>query len=157
MNKEEYLLKKGFIVTEEGKFLNPKGKEITSLNDNGYIRVTLRYQNKNIICKAHRLQAYQKYGDSLYTDGIIVRHFNGIKTDNSWDNILIGTVKQNQLDIPEQIRIKRSRYAASFNIKYDKKEVIEYYNSCKSYKKTMEKFNIKSKGTLHYIINKRLV
>lgn len=39
----------------------------------------------------HRLQAYQKFGDKIYEDGIVVRYLNGDRYDNSYDNIGIGT------------------------------------------------------------------
>lgn len=57
------------------------------------------------------------------------------------------------MDIPKQVRIKKSLHASSFLKKYENDEVKKYYNKTKSYKKTMSKFNISSKGTLHYILN----
>lgn len=104
--------------------------------------------------KCHRLQAYQKYGDMLYGEGMMVRHLNGDSLDNSWGNIAIGTNSENQMDIPEQIRLFRARYASSFMQKHNHDDIISFYKENKSYKKTMEKFEISSKGTLHYILNK---
>ena len=34
-------------------------------------------------------------------------------------------------------------------------EIKDFYNDCKSYKKTMERFDIKSKGTLYNILKNR--
>ena len=101
----------------------------------------------------HRLQAYQKYGDKIYEDGVEVRHNNGESLDNSWCNILIGSHSDNMMDIPKQIRIKKALHATSFIRKYDKKEVKDFYTINRSYKKTMDEFNISSKGTLYYILN----
>jgi hypothetical protein len=126
------------------------------LSVEGYFRIVVRYYGvcKNI--KVHRMQAYQKYGDALYKDGIIVRHLNGVSTDNSYDNIAIGTMSENMMDIPASIRIAKSVYAASFLRRYNKEDVMKFYiENGKSYKKTMEKFNISSKGTLHFILNGR--
>lgn len=39
--------------------------------------------------------------------------------------------------------------------KRNKAIMLAFYADAKSYKKTMEKFGISSKGTLHYILNKR--
>lgn len=95
----------------------------------------------------------QKYGDKLFEKGIETRHKNGIKTDNSWNNILIGNHSQNMMDIPKQIRVKKALHASSFLVKHNKDEIKKYHEKYKSYKKTMDKFNISSKGTLHYILN----
>lgn len=154
MKVEKIASSRGYIVTEDGKFLNPNGSEIGRYNDDGYLYSSFRVDKRCIRCYAHRLQAYQKYGDLLYQDGILTRHLNGDSRDNSWVNISIGTHSQNMMDIPEDIRVRKARYASSFVTKYNHSEVIEFYNSCRSYKDTMKKFKISSKGTLYYIINK---
>ena len=44
--------------------------------------------------------------------------------------------------------------------KFSEKEVLmirRFHKKCKSYKKTMEKFNISSKGTLHRTLNREYV
>lgn len=144
--------KRGYVVSEEGVLYNPKGEEIGFIEE-GYLITKLKRKNISTRLRAHRLQAYQKYGDKIFDKEIVVRHLNGNPLDNSWNNILIGTNKDNQMDIPKQIRVKRSLHATSFVRKYDKEEVKLFYKENKSYKKTMEKFNISSKGTLHYILN----
>lgn len=153
MNKiEKIASKRGYMVSEEGKLYNPKGKEIGTYY-NGYLGTSIRIKGKQKNFTAHRLQAYQKYGDLLYEDNILVRHLNGDSTDNTWNNIAIGTQSDNMMDIPKQIRIKKALHATSFMRKYDKEEVRQFYSSCKSYKETMKQFKITSKGTLHYILN----
>jgi len=151
-NKKEIIAaKRGYIVTEEGVLLNPKGNEVGVII-NGYHTLKMRFSGKSLNLKTHRLQAFQKYGSKIYEEGIVVRHKNGISEDNSWDNILIGTHSDNMMDIPEQIRIKKARYATSFIRKYNKKEVREFHKKENSYKLTMQKFGISSKGTLNYIL-----
>lgn len=155
MKIEQIAYLKGYRVTMSGVLLNPKNIEIGSLTGR-YLYGSFKSKKNNVKLKrfsAHRLQAFQKYGNKLYEEGIMVRHKNGNPIDNSWDNILIGTNKENAMDIPEHIRISRALHASSFLRKHDKEEVKKYYQECKSYKKTMEKFNISSKGTLHYILN----
>ena len=153
---EEIAKRRGYFVSEDGTMYNPSGNKVgTWINDNGYYCLSLRINKKTPIMPIHRLQAFQKYGQALFLNGIMVRHYNGNKLDNSWDNILIGTSSENQLDIPEQVRIKRALYATSFVRKYDREKIRKYYNTVKSYKKTKEKFNISSSGTLHFILNGR--
>lgn len=99
----------------------------------------------------HRLQAYQKFKDKIYEDNIVVRHLNGNSLDNTFNNIGIGSPSDNAFDRPKEDRIRHGRLAASFNIKYPKEltdEIKEFYNNCRSYKETMGKYNISSKGTL---------
>ena len=151
MDKVVELYKKGFIVSEDGILYNKRGVKVGSVCQ-GYHRISIKVNGKNEYIHTHRLQAFQKYGYKLFEEGIIVRHFNGNPLDNSWENILIGTQKDNMLDIPEQVRIKKSLHAASFVRKYDKEEVKKFHAISKSYKKTMEKFLITSKGTLNFIL-----
>lgn len=149
---EQIASKRGYVVTEDGILLNPNSIEI-GYNDSGYITTSIRINGKSKHLRAHRLQAYQKYGEVLYSEGIVTRHFNSDSTDNSWDNIIIGNQSDNMMDIPKQIRIKKALHATSFVRKYDKKEVKAFHKKEKSYKKTMDEFGITSKGTLHYILN----
>jgi hypothetical protein len=155
MNKIIEIYKKGYRVTSAGLVILKNGNVSNRINKEGYPIFSFRFNGKTTPISIHRLQAYQKYGNEMFKDGIVVRHLNGIKTDNSWDNIAIGTHSDNMMDIPEDIRVAKSVYAASFNKKYNSEDVYNYYmNHGKSYKKTMDKFNISSKGTLHWIIKK---
>lgn len=150
---EQIVSGKGYQITENGLAVGKRGNFLSNFKTpEGYNSFSVRFNNKIKLVKVHRLQAYQKYGNKLYDEGIVVRHLDNDKLNNSWDNIVIGTQSENMLDIPEQIRIKKAIHASSFITKYNHKEVIEFYNTCKSYKKTMEKFNITSKGTLNYIL-----
>lgn len=149
---EQIASKRGYVVTEDGILLNPNSVEI-GYNDSGYITTSIRIKGKSKHLKAHRLQAYQKYGDSLYEDGVVTRHLNSNSEDNSWDNIIIGTQSDNMMDIPEQIRIKKALHATSFVRKHNKKEIKKFHSIDNSYRKTMDEFGITSKGTLHYILN----
>lgn len=153
MRIEQIAAKRGYVVTEEGVLLNPKGLKIGYFNEQGYFASGLKVGGKVIRLNAHRLQAFQKYGELLYNDGIVTRHLNSNKEDNSWGNIVIGSYSENMLDIPKQIRIKKAIYASSFKKKYNNEDIINFHNEHKSYKRTMQQFNISSKGTLNYILN----
>ena len=149
---------RGYKVTDKGELLNPKGKPVGSFSGSGYQRLGLKIEGKNRFVHTHRLQAYQKYGDVIYSKGIVVRHLDGDKTNNSLDNIAIGTNRDNVMDRPKEQRLASAIKATKETIKYNPEEVIAFYNSNgKSYKKTKERFNISSSGTLHYILNKRKI
>lgn len=155
MKREKYFYELGYRILNCGKIISKSGCEIKGgLDGEGYIRVNSR--GKFNYFMAHRLQAYQKYFDKIYEKGIEVRHFNSNRIDNSYDNILIGTHKENMMDKPEHIRMAAALYASSFVRKYAREDVVNFHdNNGKSYKKTMAKFNISSKGTLHFILNGR--
>lgn len=158
---EELALIKGYTVTKDGILLNRNGVQVKGrIKDckrdyyNFDIRIGPRKENKKVHCMIHRLQAYQKFGDKIYEDGIVVRHLNGDRYDNSYDNIGIGTIKDNKHDIPKELisincgQIRR-KYSADIveNIRKDKESGF-------TYTQLMNKYNISSKGTVHYIIYK---
>jgi len=157
MGKEIIFYKKGFRITENGDILNPKGKTLTPTPTNrGYVPLSCKHEGETIKGSAHRLQAFQKYDEALLWKGMEVRHKNGIKTDNSFNNILIGTHSQNMMDVPESIRISRALQASILRRKHNKMEIIKFHkNNGNSYKKTKAEFNISSSGTLNYILNGR--
>lgn len=152
---EKKAFEKGYRITDEGKVIGLRGEEIGFTQTNGYPTFKVRdIKNKKLNVSSHRLQAYQKFGDKIYEDGIVVRHLDGDKHNNSVDNIEIGSYSDNYMDQPEHVRVARAKHAASFVKKYNDAEVIDFYNECNSYQKTMDEFNISSKGTLHYILKK---
>lgn len=155
MNKVLIAHSKGYKVTKEGKVIGIKGDELKLNNYKGYYRFNFRNLTNTVsYVSVHRLQAYQKFGDKMFEEGILVRHLDGNPANNSWDNIEIGTNSDNMMDIDADVRLARALHATSFTRKHDKETIRAYYAEHKSYKKTMEHFNITSKGTLHFILNK---
>lgn len=155
---EEIAFNHGFKVVN-GVVYSPKNTiRATNYTDDGYERFTINNDGKLLQVKVHRLVAYQKYGDKLYSQGIEVRHLDTDSTNNLDDNIDLGTSQQNRLDVPEDIRIQSSVTASTKVRKFTDKEIFEirdYHSNCKSYKETMKKYDITSKGTLHYILNNK--
>jgi len=100
---------KGYRVSENGELLDPSGK-VTSAwaGAGGYLVKSRKFNGTPSHFKIHRLAAYQKYGEAMFEPGIEVRHLNNVKTDNSLNNIAIGTPKQNHGDMSKEARIKRS-------------------------------------------------
>jgi hypothetical protein len=151
----------GYKVTDDGRVLSPfTGRERILWNDKKRYR-KLQTDIKGYLCfgigkcaskvMVHRLQAYQKFGNKIFEDGIQVRHLNGNSLDNSFDNIAIGTASDNMMDKPKALRVRQASLA---NKKHkDVLAIRAFYRTCNSYKKTMERFNISSKGTLHFILN----
>lgn len=154
INKVKHAFERGFDIDKEGQMYGIKGRPITGSNDKGYIHGGIRIDGKTRKVFAHRLQAYKKFGDAMFEDGIMVRHLDGNPSNNSWDNIEIGTQSDNMMDIDSDTRLTKALYATSFARKHDKETIKAFYDEHKSYKKTMEHFNISSKGTLYFILNK---
>lgn len=152
---ESFLYKKGYRIIENGLIVNPEGVVINGhKRKDGYIKISYRdVNNKTKKCMVHRLVAYQKFGEKMYANGILVRHLDGNPSNNSYSNIEIGTQSDNMMDKPESVRMAAAMKATSFLRKYDRNLVVSFYiANGKSYKKTMEKFGITSKGTLNFIL-----
>lgn len=145
--------KKGYYVTKDGEVISPLGRTLSSkpVNKHGYHFFTFRLFGKRTVVMTHQLQAYQKFGNEMFREGIQVRHINGNPSDNSWDNIEIGTQSQNQMDIAREVRRKRS----STSRKHNHATIIADRKEGMSYPQLMEKYGI-TKGTLSYIVNKSI-
>lgn len=145
---------KGYRIIDGN--INYKGKIIipTSTNKKGYYIISVRNNNGGR-CKIliHRIIGYQKYGNELFKKGLMLRHLNGNNKDNSYDNIVIGTNYDNAMDIP--IKIRRER-GSKGNKLYDHEAIINMRKEGKSYKQLMKLFNISSKGTIAFILNKSM-
>ena len=151
-NQGYYVDKVGDVFTKEGN----KRTLFKRCKKGNYLAFSIKVNNCVRNVPVHKLQAYLKYGNKLFEPNIVVRHLNGISNDNSFDNIAIGTHSDNMMDMSEEIRIAKAKHAAQNLIKYDNvEEIKEFYNTCKSYKTTMEKFKITSKSTLHNILHNR--
>jgi hypothetical protein len=108
----------------------------------------------NVKIFIHRMVAYQKYGDELY-EHEVVRHLDDNGLNNSGDNLALGSHENNRYDMPPNKRLKFAVNASQNNRKFsdnDMDEIRRFHNG--SYKETMEQFDISSKGTLWYILNK---
>ena len=157
-NKKKILFDKGYSIDKYGIIRNKNNKIIKCHKDNrGYLVVSIRFGIKSSIkIYVHRFQAYIKYGNDIYKNGIEVRHLNGIKTDNSYNNISIGTHSENILDINPDIRIKSVLKASkSRKNAYNKDTIYKIKKDRElgmTYKEIMDKYNVSSKGTINYIL-----
>ena len=148
---------RGYRIVD-GQLYNPDGVPLNGSSSDDYKYFSI---NKKIAkVRFHRLVAYQKYGDKLFEDGIEVRHKDGNSLNNFEYNIKIGTHKDNIMDIPKEIRMKKAIKASKKIRKFTDEEIEEIrkdYSRLKSYKKVMEKWGITSKGTMNYILNNNYV
>lgn len=122
--KEQIAIKLGFNVSLGGT-VTRYGKVYKGHIHNGYKEVTFIYNNKTYHCNVHRIQAYIKYGVLMYEKGIMVRHLNNNKLDNSWINIAIGTAYDNYHDIP--IKTIRERTAKAVMTRKRNKNKDKYF------------------------------
>ena len=124
---EKIAIQRGYKVSKDGVFYGATGKKLTMVNDDGYKIASIQINGKNKKLYAHRLQAYQKYNNEIYNKGIVVRHLDGNKLNNSWNNIAIGTCSDNSMDIPKDVRVATASKGGQAVTKYNRKEVIKYY------------------------------
>lgn len=108
----------------------------------------------------HQLAAYQKYGNVIFAEDVLVRHLDGDSLNNKDENIAIGSHSDNAMDKTKEARIKQAIMASTHIRKFPDVEM-ERIRAKRSegatYKDLMTEFNISSKGTLHHILNNNYV
>lgn len=157
-HKEELALEKGYTIDDNGNVYGLKGNILKEFFcTNGYKYFNFRDKDNKIIKVAsHRFQAYNKFGNKIYEKGVLVRHLDGNSLNNSISNIELGSQSDNMMDQPKEVRIKKASKANKVYSDEVVKQIIIDHENGLSYKDLMQKYNISSKGTLSYIINKRL-
>lgn len=143
----------GYRIDEDGNVISPTDRILKPTfkckNNKSYKYFSFKDDGKVIKIPYHGLQAYHKFGDDIFMVDTI-RHLNGNCQDNSYNNIAIGSYHDNSMDRTPEDRKKQASHP-----KYNHQEVIDYHlTNGRSYKRTMEKFNIPSKGTLFFILKK---
>jgi hypothetical protein len=148
---------KGYRVSKDGVVISPRGKMLYCTTSSwGYKRFTIRNATGNrVTVMVHKLMAYQKFGEDIFREGIVVRHLDGVPGNNKPNNILIGSFSDNMLDRSEDARKETAKYAAGFLIKYDACKIKSDREMGMTYLEIMRKYNIPSKGTVSYIVNNR--
>jgi hypothetical protein len=157
---EKEAFERGYRITKEGQALNPSGIEIGFISNQSitkyYVFNIRQFSDRRTVCvKVHRLQAFQKFGDKIYENGIVVRHKDDDSFNNNWDNILIGTDLENSYDKSKEKRILNCKGSTKINQKYSQELIDEirtlYNNGAKQFE-LVKKFNI-PKSTIHHILN----
>ena len=160
MTKQEQITRvsneRGYVVDKNGVVTNIDGKTISlGKTAKGYFSFNIRLEKGQNPTRSfvHKLQAFQKFGDTIFEENVVVRHLNGLSTDNSYENIGIGTQSENMLDIPKE---KRVLTASQANLKYNHQDIINDRNNGFTFTEIMAKYDISSKGTVSFIIKKSL-
>lgn len=153
-NKGYRVLKDGAVISHLKNYL----KLIKS--SNGYYSFSIKFNSERYSVSVHQLQAYQKFGDAIFDLDykVQIRHLNGISTDNSWNNIDIGTPLDNHLDKPKAVRDRFVRAGANAlkNFTNDQvREIRKLREEGMIYRKIGEIYNI-SKGHTCDICNKKI-
>jgi len=157
MANEQLASNLGYQVDKHGNCFSPKGKKV------GYLCTTKDYYCVKVTVTGrlqchvpiHRLQAYQKFGESIFEDGIHVRHLNGIPTDNSWNNIAIGSASDNMMDKTPEVRQSAALAGSRVRRKLTWEEMEQLRQEHKdgdSYRVLCSRYNL-AKSTVSYIIN----
>ena len=122
------LYQKGYR-TENGKIFNPKGKELKfRIDSRGYPFIKREIDGKKRQLPLHKLTAFQKFGDAIFKKGIQVRHLNSNKLDFSFQNIEIGTHRDNKMDFSLEER-KKIGFILNFKKRRFSKEQVEQIRS----------------------------
>lgn len=141
-------IEKGYYIDKDGILWRDCSPVRPRKPRNGYLTFTVAFKegNKNVVgrCPLHKLQAFQKYGDKIFEKGIVCRHLNDVKLDNSYDNIAIGTHRDNFHDIPAAVRSARIYLMnkKANRSKYDHAQIIEDRANGMSIKEIAEKHGI---------------
>lgn len=160
-NRNELIAyEKGYRIVNS-RIINPNGVIINGYVDSkGYHKFNLRILKTFIKVKVHRLVAYQKFGDVIFQDDIMVRHLDGNTNNNHESNIMIGSASDNRMDMPKEQRVALAKNAASNLRKLSDEQILELQNlHIKGHKMSylMCLFNIKSKGSFSNYLNKKII
>ena len=143
---------RGYRMTKDGQMIGGRGKIVRGKLSEGYKSITLRDHGSCFCVKFHRLQAYQKFGEKIFEPGILVRHLNNDPLDNSWDNIDIGTDKDNFHDRDPEDVSKVMKEVGLQRRKYNYEEIKRLRSEGMSYSKLAELCET-SKSQIYYICN----
>jgi hypothetical protein len=153
-----FAIKAGYTVSPCGTLLKNNIKH-NVVSFRGYLQLAVSFKDgdvrKDVYVSVHRLQAYQLFGDKIFKKGIVCRHLNSNKIDNSVFNIKIGTDADNARDNSPEHRLKYAINAASKIRRYPDEIMLQINSDRKhgmSYNKLREKYGI-AKSTLSYMFN----
>jgi hypothetical protein len=148
-------VKRGYYATPDGRVFDWKCKEIvgTPLPAYGHLRMTVyadgvAERSWGSVLK-HRFIAYFFLGDEIFNHRLI-RHLNGVPTDNRIENLKPGSYEENRADIPfEKISgpaKKNAHIMIERNRKISNDEILEMRSIYKaggiSYKSLAELYDI---------------
>lgn len=102
----------GYRVTKKGLVKSFTGRMLRLREHGGCLEFTTSSVDVGPrSVQVHRLQAYQKFGLEMFSIGIRVRHRDGDRTNNHWENIILATTSECRLAIPRVRRLASARNA----------------------------------------------
>jgi hypothetical protein len=149
---------KGYRI-KDGKCFNPKGREVVgSIKHHPvpYRQFSLTTPKGTRSVTFHGLLAYQLYGDVYFNSETVARHMDGNSLNNTESNIVLGTMKDNILDIPSKRRISKNLQSAVTKNKLNdgmKDLIIQDYKNGMVAKQLYKKYDT-CLNTIYLIIRK---
>jgi hypothetical protein len=154
-----YRIRDNEVYSHKGNKLKPQLKKCNSGNYKSFkLYVDKLLNTRTTSVMYHHLLAYEKYGDIFFSPNIHVRHLNGLSTDNSWNNIELGTPSQNMMDKDPLTRRIHAITTSWNNRRFTDDEIkqikIDRLNGL-TYNDLIEKYKT-AKGTLSFLFNHAL-
>lgn len=154
-----YAVKAGYRVLADGSVVGPSGRTLKTRGSwcSGYPSFGVNDHGKMGYVLVHQLVAYLKYGNSMFEEGVEVRHKNGDLTDYSSRNILLGTHSENMMDLPRQLRVDKAKHAAKKLRKLTSAQAEQLRADRRAgapYKELMAKYGL-SKSAVSYVVNEK--
>lgn len=134
--------RKGYYCDFEGNVYSKRKKLALRKTLEGRYRFSIRLGRDRVTIPVHRFAAYLKYGDDVFKKNMVVRHLDGNPSNNSYDNLELGTQSQNMLDIPEDKRkasAKKEHFSEAMvrQIHEDRMSGSTYRELCEKYNTTV--------------------
>jgi hypothetical protein len=155
-----YAYEKGYRIIDgvvRNKNGDPRAVNIKDQRPYKTARFSMKRDGIHHNVMVHKLAAYQKFGNQMFFNGVQVRHLDGNSENNRLENIAIGTAHQNKMDMPEEQRVELAINATKKNRVLTDAQIglarCLHDKAGWGYKKLMTEFGVKSKGTMHHILN----
>lgn len=145
-----------YFITETGKVYNSKRERFlkTKPNKRGYVQITLGKNNIKYKFFVHRLVA-EAYIPNLQNKKY-VNHIDGIKSNNSVDNLEWVTSSENRIHANDLInRNKGISIKCSKLTEYDVISLLLFFKKVKSLPIVSKKFNNVNSATIHSILTNK--
>lgn len=90
----------GYRATADGQIVSPRGRvRLPYASPNKpYARLSVNVDGRSTHIYAHKLAAYQKFGEAALLPGVHVRHLDGNSLNNAPDNLALGSARDNAMD-----------------------------------------------------------
>ena len=148
---------RGYKATPEGDVIAPTGTKLvlTRSKKARYRQFTINIDGMPLPVRVHQFVGYLKYGARALGSNVVVRHKDDDPDNNSFENIRIGTQRDNMMDQPRSVRVARARHAARSTRKLNPAQMralLADRAAGATYAQLMAKYKI-AKSTVSYVVN----